>query len=160
MPIHFEDNDIITGATEALPQELAHSCSASAANNIQDIAPSRAWDQSIEGAIESCKAGVIVIGRRWLAPDPADGKPRLFRDDDVVRSEISRLIKEEKAVFPLLVEGATLPEASDLPEDMRSLLRLQATSIDNAGWEVTMARLIREVEQVIREAEALVRREP
>ncbi len=83
-----------------------------------------------------------------------------FRDDDVVRSEISRLIKEEKAVFPLLVEGATLPEASDLPEDMRALLRLQATSIDNAGWEVTMARLIREVEQVIREAEALVRRKP
>jgi len=25
--------------------------------DIQDIAPSRAWDQSIEGAIESCKAG-------------------------------------------------------------------------------------------------------
>jgi TIR domain len=130
--------------------------------DIQDIAPSRAWDQSIEGAIESCKAGVIVIGRRWLAADPADGKPRLFRDDDVVRSEIKRLIKEEKAkaVFPVLVEGATLPEASDLPEDIRSLLRRQATSIDNAGWEVTMARLIREVEQVIREAEVLVRREP
>jgi hypothetical protein len=105
---------------------------------------------------------VIVIGRRWLAADPADEKPRLFRDDDVVRSEIKRLIKEEKAkaVFPVLVEGATLPEASDLPEDIRSLLRLQATSIDNAGWEVTMVRLIREVEEMIREAEVLVRREP
>jgi hypothetical protein len=128
--------------------------------DIQDIAPSRAWDQSIEGAIESCKAGLIVIGRRWLAADPVDGKPRLFRDDDVVRSEINRLIIEKKAVFPVLVENATLPEASDLPEDIRSLLRCQATSIDNAGWEVTMARLIREVEQVIREAEVFARREP
>ena len=125
--------------------------------DIQDIAPSRAWDQSIEGAITRCKAGVIVIGRRWLAADPVDGKPRLFRDDDVVRSEINRLINEKKAVFPVLVESATLPEVSDLPEDMRSLLRRQATSIDNAGWEVTMARLIREVEQVIREAEVAMR---
>jgi len=121
--------------------------------DIQDIAPSQAWDQSIDGAIASCKAGVIVIGRRWLAADPSDHKPRLFREDDVVRREIDRLIMEKKAVFPVLVEGATLPEASELPQDLRSLLRFQATAIDNAGWQVTMKRLVREVEQVIRNSE-------
>jgi hypothetical protein len=63
------------------------------------------------------------------------------------------LITEKKAVFPILVEGATLPEASELPEDLRSLLRFQATPIDNAGWQVTMKRLVREVEQVIRNSE-------
>jgi hypothetical protein len=63
------------------------------------------------------------------------------------------LITEKKAVFPILVEGATLPEASELPEDLRSLLRFQATPIDNAGWQVTMKRLIREVEEVIRDTE-------
>jgi formiminotetrahydrofolate cyclodeaminase len=96
---------------------------------------------------------VIVIGRRWLAADPSDHKPRLFREDDVVRREIDRLIMEKKAVFPVLVEGATLPKASELPQDLRSLLRFQATAIDNAGWQVTMKRLVREVEQVIRNSE-------
>jgi hypothetical protein len=122
--------------------------------DIQDIAPSQAWDQSIEGAIANCKAGVIVIGRRWLAVEPAAGRPRLFGDDDVVRREINQLIMEKKAVFPVLVEGATLPEVSELPEDLRSLLRFQATAIDNAGWQVTMKRLVRQVEQVIRNSES------
>jgi predicted Rossmann-fold nucleotide-binding protein len=128
--------------------------------DIQDIAPSRAWDHSIEDAIDGCKAGVIVIGRNWLAADPVDGTPRLSRDDDVLRSEITRLIARKKAVFPVLVEGAALPGASDLPEDLRPLLRLQAASIDNAGWDVTMATLVSEIEQVIRFRETAGRRMP
>lgn len=121
--------------------------------DIQDIAPSSAWDQSIDDALGSCKAGVIVIGRNWLAPAASDGKPRLFREDDVVHNEIMALIEHRKAVFPVLVEGAMLPEAHALPEDMRGLLRLQATAIDNAGWEANMARLVRELERVIRNAD-------
>ena len=118
--------------------------------DVQDIAPSRAWDQSITDALDHARAGVVVIGRNWLAPTAGDSTPRLWRDDDVVRSEIRGLLEARKAVFPLLVEGAALPEASALPDDLRPLLRFQATSIDNAGWEGTRARLIREIEQVIR----------
>ncbi|HVQ77359.1 MAG TPA: toll/interleukin-1 receptor domain-containing protein, partial [Candidatus Binatia bacterium] len=117
--------------------------------DISGIAPSRAWDQSIEGALRTCKAGVIVIGRQWLAPAPGGSTPRLLSEDDVVRDEIARLLEYKKAVFPVLVEAAELPEASDLPDSLRSLLRFQATAIDNAGWEVTMHRLIREIEVVI-----------
>ena len=121
--------------------------------DIQDIAPSRAWDQSIGGALGSACAGVIVIGRGWLASG-ASGAPRLMQDDDVVRGEIRAMLEHRKAVFPVLVEGATLPDAAALPEDLRPLLRFQATSIDNAGWEVTMGRLVREIEQVMREADS------
>lgn len=122
--------------------------------DIQDIAPSRAWEQSIHGALSSAHACVIVIGRNWLAADPHGGMPRLFRDDDVVRSEIRGMLEARKAVFPVLVEGATLPDESELPADLRPLVRFQATTIDNAGWESTMRRLIQELEQVIREAES------
>jgi len=103
---------------------------------------------AFEGALRRCKAGVIVIGRHWLAPEPGAGTPRLLREHDVVRDEIAKLIEYKKAVFPVLVEGASLPEASDLPDSLRSLLRFQATAIDNAGWEVTMHALIREIEAV------------
>ena len=116
--------------------------------DIQDIAPSRAWDQSISGALECASAGIVVIGRNWLAAGP-DGTPRLLREDDVVRGEIRSMLEARKAVFPVLVEGARLPEVEQLPEDLRPLLRFQATSIDNAGWETTMARLAREIERVV-----------
>ena len=60
------------------------------------------------------------------------------------------MIRQGKAIFPLLVEGARLPEAAELPEELHALLRFQATTIDNAGWGATMQLLIREIEAVIR----------
>ncbi len=122
--------------------------------DVQDIAPSRAWEGAIAGALERARAGVVVIGRNWLAPAPGEDRPRLFDEHDVVRSEIMGLIDGGKAVFPVLVEGASLPDATALPEALRPLLRLQASTIDNPGWGATMTRLIRELERVIRDAEA------
>ena len=117
--------------------------------DIQGIAPSRAWDQSIEGALQQCKVGVIVIGRQWLAPGRDGQTSRLHEKDDEVRKEIAELLRLKKAIFPVLVEGARLPESLDLPDPLVPLLRFQATAIDNGSWEVTMNLLIREMEAVI-----------
>lgn len=121
--------------------------------DIHGIAPSRAWDQSIEGALQRCKAGVVVIGRNWLAPGPDGRATRLNDEDDIVRKEIAELLRARKAVFPVLVEGAKLPEASELPESLQPLLHFQATTIDNGGWGVTMHLLISEIGAVIQSAE-------
>jgi hypothetical protein len=117
--------------------------------DIQGIAPSRVWDQSIEGALQQCKVGVIVIGRQWLAPGRDGQTARLHERDDEVRKEIVELLRLKKAIFPVLVEGARLPESSDLPDPLVPLLRFQATAIDNGSWEVRMGLLIREMEAVI-----------
>jgi hypothetical protein len=123
--------------------------------DIHGIAPSQAWDRSIDGALDSSEAGIVVIGRNWLAPEPGTDRPRLHDDGDVVRNEIARLLDpaRARAVFPVLVEGAQLPEVTELPEPLRPLLRFQATAIDNAGWGDTMARLVREIEAAIRRAD-------
>jgi hypothetical protein len=121
--------------------------------DVSGIAPSRAWDESISGALAACKAGIIIIGRSWIAPGTNGAPPRLHNPDDVVRSEIAKLLEQRKAIFPLLVEGARLPEAAELPENLRPLLRFQAITIGNGDWEVTMALLIREIESVIQREE-------
>ncbi|RDE50004.1 MAG: hypothetical protein DVS81_13680 [Candidatus Accumulibacter meliphilus] len=61
------------------------------------------------------------------------------------------MIRQRKAIFPLLVESARLSEAAELPKELRALLRFQATMIDNPGWRATMQLLIRENEAVIRQ---------
>jgi predicted Rossmann-fold nucleotide-binding protein len=118
--------------------------------DIDDIVPASRWQTSIEDAIRLCKAGVVVIGPHWLAPDRQTGRPRLCVDDDPVRREIVGLIDARKAVFPVLVESARLPEEADLPRDLRPLLRLQTTSITNRDWHQTVDRLVRAIEAVIR----------
>lgn len=120
--------------------------------DVAGIAPSHAWDQTIRDALAAVQAGIVVIGRDWLRPG-ADGKtPRLHQADDVVRAEIAALLKGGQAVFPLLVEGARLPDPDELPEDLAPLLRRQAIAIGNADWEATLALLVREIEAVLQRA--------
>ena len=116
--------------------------------DVNGIPPSQAWDRTIDTALQACAAGVVVIGRSWLLPG-ADGRPRLMQDGDVVRGEIAALLSRGKAVFPLLVEGARLPDEHDLPPDLAPLLRCQAVSIGNGDWDATMALLIREIETIL-----------
>ncbi|HEX6361893.1 MAG TPA: toll/interleukin-1 receptor domain-containing protein [Albitalea sp.] len=119
--------------------------------DIHGIAPSRPWVRSIDEALASCRAGIVVIGRDWLAPSPGGAVPRLAERDDVVRQEIETLLDPRggKAVFPVLVDGARLPEADRLPESLRPLLAYQVTALDNAGWTTTLARLAREIETLL-----------
>lgn len=128
--------------------------------DVQGIPPSRAWDESIEQALQRCCAGLVVIGRQWLAPaaSAAPGSaPRLHQAGDVVRQEIEQLLARRKAIFPVLVEGMALPDAAALPDGLRDLLRFQAVALDNGNWDVTMAGLIREIEAVIQHADAAPR---
>jgi len=118
--------------------------------DISDIVPGHAWDDSIDEALQASQAGVVVIGRSWMLAGSDGHTPRLHAANDVVRKEIADMIRQGKAIFPLLVEGARLPEAAELPEELHALLRFQATTIDNAGWGATMQLLIREIEAVIR----------
>jgi predicted Rossmann-fold nucleotide-binding protein len=117
--------------------------------DIQGIAPSQAWDATIEGALAACKAGVVVIGRSWLGPGHDGTTPRLKDSGDVVRSEIAALLAKRKAIFPVLVESAPLPQAEQLPDDLGALLRFQAISIGNGDWDSTVALLIRVIESHI-----------
>jgi hypothetical protein len=117
--------------------------------DIQGIAPSQAWDATIEAALAACTAGVIVIGRSWLEPGRDGTTPRLKEDGDVVHMEIAELLAKRKAIFPLLVEGAPLPLEDQLPPALRALLRFQAISIGNGDWDATVALLIREIESLI-----------
>jgi hypothetical protein len=74
----------------------------------------------------------VVIGRSWMLAGSDGQTPRLHEAGDVVCKEIADMIRQGKAIFPLLVEGARLPEAAELPKELHALLRFQATTIDNA----------------------------
>jgi hypothetical protein len=95
----------------------------------------------------------MLWSQAWLQPGANGEAPRLHREGDVVRGEIVALLERRKAVFPLLVEGARLPEAAELPPSLAPLLRYQAITIGNGDWGATLALLIREIESVIQRAE-------
>jgi CHASE2 domain-containing sensor protein len=87
------------------------------------INPGQEWPREIQEAILGCRAMLVIIGPYWLAArDHASGSRRLDDPQDWVRREVEGgLARPEVAVIPVLVEGATIPDESELPPSLRSL---------------------------------------
>lgn len=91
------------------------------------------WRSQIEQALDRCRIVLVVIGQRWANATDAAGTSRLSQPDDVHRVEIATaLSRPGVTVIPLLVDGARLPAAADLPDDLRGLLEQQARELGGA----------------------------
>src|SRR5262245_55812747 len=76
------------------------------------------WREQINLALERCKVVLVVIGRGWLSATDETGMRRLDRADDVHRQEIATaLARSGVTVIPVLVDGATMPRAGELPKE-------------------------------------------
>jgi CHASE2 domain-containing sensor protein len=77
---------------------------------------------------------LAVIGPQWLAIADAAG-PRLKQPEDYVRREISTALEGKIRIIPVLVQGARMPAAQDLPDVLRPLAERNAARLDNASFE-------------------------
>jgi hypothetical protein len=98
--------------------------------DIQDIAPGQDFAEKIESTIQACQTVIVLIGPRWLE----DLKQRAGTEDFVLR-EVSAALRRKVTVIPVLVGGAAIPKASDLPESLQALPRLQALEIRDSRFD-------------------------
>ncbi len=94
------------------------------------------WHQQILDAIQRVSVVVVLIGENWMSD-------RLSEDDDPVRTEIETAFEYNKPVFPLLVRGASMPAAEQLPQTIVALASLHAATVDyEADFHIHMSRFI------------------
>jgi streptogramin lyase len=106
--------------------------------------------EQIEAGISGCAAMLAVIGPEWLTVTAADGGRRLEDEGDFVRLEIATAIaRPGLRVIPILVNGARVPDAEELPDDLKPLARRQAIELTNARWKYDVSRLIATLERVL-----------
>ena len=96
----------------------------------------------IRRALDDCDAVLAVIGPGWMGPDP-DGAPRLAQPDDYVRLELGTALTRDLPVVPVLVGGAPLPAASDLPAELKPLVQRQAVVVRDESWHQDVDGLVR-----------------
>jgi YARHG domain/TIR domain len=107
------------------------------------------YRKRIENAILGSDVVVIVIGLHWLGKTPK-GKPRLNDPGDPVRVEIETAMKHKKPILPLLVNGATMPEESELPDTLRELPSYNAAKVDSGqDFRIHMRRLIDSIDETL-----------
>jgi len=91
--------------------------------DIDTIEPGTDFVKVLEKAVQQCDVLIVMIGPQWLGIKDSSGERRLDNEGDFVRIEIKAALEREVTVLPVLVQGAKMPTATKLPDDIRSLAR-------------------------------------
>ncbi|HEU5158814.1 MAG TPA: toll/interleukin-1 receptor domain-containing protein [Streptosporangiaceae bacterium] len=126
--------------TDALVQRLG---AKNVFHDVTAIAPGQDFDEAINRALDDCDAVLAVIGPSWSAAVTSQGAPRLFEADDYVRLELATALKRKVRVVPVLVGGASMPAAADLPDDLRELVQRQAVVLHDETWHQNVDAMVR-----------------
>jgi len=85
--------------------------------------------KEIAHGVERCRILLAIIGREWLNVEDDAGRRRILNPDDFVRIEISSALERKIPVIPVLVQGAPMPAARDLPPSLESLAFQNAAKV-------------------------------
>ena len=116
--------------------------------DVDDIAAGQAFVEVISRAVGESKVLLVLIGTRWLGERPGQA-PRITEVDDFVRLEVGAALAEGMRVVPLLIDGAVLPTAAQLPQDLRGLLQRNALEVGNTRFAADMDRLVVALREVV-----------
>ena len=92
---------------------------------------------------------LALIGRHWSAVTDVKGVRRIDYRQDWVRVEIETALQRNIRVVPVLVDGAALPQAADLPPSLPPLVQRQAFALSLTGFRSDVSRLIAAVDEVL-----------
>lgn len=109
--------------------------------DVEDIKPGDDFAEAIDEKVGFCDALVAVIGPRWANAADTAGRRRLDDPADWVRLEITAALERGMKVFPVLVGGARLPAASELPAPLAKLALRQAVELRPERFEQDAQRL-------------------
>jgi tetratricopeptide (TPR) repeat protein len=101
----------------------------------------------IQNAIRSSNVLIAIIGREWLTCRGATGR-RLDDPNDLVRYEIVAALEQGIPVIPVLVDGATPPSPSALPDALKPLAHRDCHEISDERWAYDVSRLISATEKL------------
>lgn len=120
--------------------------------DIDSIEPGDDFVETINGAVASCDVLLALIGDQWLTMTDADGQRRLDDPADFVRLEIEAALSRNVRVIPVLVEGARMPRADELPPSLVNLVRRQAVELSPSHFATDVDRLLRVLDRTLEEA--------
>jgi Tfp pilus assembly protein PilF len=115
--------------------------------DIDGIALGADFVKAIQKKVSECDVLIAVIGERWLTSEDGRGGRRLDNPEDFVRMEIATALKRDIRVIPVLVDGVVMPPSTDLPDDLKPLVRRNALLVRDTGFDDDCRRLVAAIKQ-------------
>lgn len=118
--------------------------------DVDDIPAGGNFVKILEGQVKSCRVLLAMIGPGWLNSKDAKGRRRLDKPEDFVALELQAALNtRDITVIPVLIDGAKMPSASDLPKQLQRLTRRNAVELDNARFGTDSDKLVIAIKRVI-----------
>ena len=111
--------------------------------DVDSIALGQDFRHVLHERLESCDLFLALIGPGWLDAEDSAGNRRLDNATDFVRQEIAAALKRNIPVTPVLLQGAEMPPAERLPEDMRELVYRNGIELGHSTWESDVREMAR-----------------
>jgi hypothetical protein len=94
----------------------------------------------IETEVAASGVVVAVIGPDWASLKK--GRRRRLDDPaDIVRFEVACALRRQKMIIPVLVRGASMPDAGELPRELHDLPGLEGLPLPDEYWPTGVERL-------------------
>ena len=103
--------------------------------DVAALQPGRDFRKAIDASLASCSLLLAIIGPDWLNLREAQGARRLDDPADFVRIELASALQRDIPVVPVLVRGAKMPQAEQLPECLKELAFRNAVELTHARWK-------------------------
>jgi hypothetical protein len=111
--------------------------------DVDSIALGRDFRSILQVTLASCDLMLVLIDKNWAEAKDNQGRSRLSNPKDFVRMEVEAALKRNIAVTPILVQGATIPDAVQLPQQIADLAYRNGFEITHNRWESDVKEMIR-----------------
>ena len=117
--------------------------------DVDGIEPGVDFVKALDDQVARCIAFLAVIGPGWTDLKNAEGQRRLDQPNDHVRVEIESALKRDIRVIPVLVDGASMPTAEELPDSLKPLSRRNAVTLSHHRFGSEVDELARALQRAL-----------
>lgn len=115
--------------------------------DIDAIAPGEDFRKAIASTMQVSDTVLVVIGPSWVNARDEAGRRRLDDERDTHRTEVVAALEADVRVIPVLVGGAVMPAAPELPVPLQELAYRNAAVLDDRRFPGDVRGLIDAVAQ-------------
>src|SRR5579884_1583071 len=146
--ISYRRSDSSAMAGRIYDRLAAHYGEHSVFMDIDNIPLGADFRSHIQESLRRADVLIAVIGPKWLGTT-ADGMSRMQEKTDPVRLEIETALAGKKPIIPVLIDGARMPNSSELPPEFGNFSYLNAAEVSTGcDFRSHMDRLVGAIDRI------------
>lgn len=153
--ISYRRDDSADSTGRIYERLVSHFGTESVVRDVDSIPHGVDFRDYLAGEVDQCQVFLAVIGKDWVKMKTPSGRRRLDDPRDFVRIEVEAALNRNIPIIPVFVMGASVPDESQVPPSLRSLVFRHGMSVrSDPDFHRDVDRLIKSLDQLVQDTPA------